>query len=678
MPPDAAAEGELLWTPGTDFVQRTELMRFMRWLAQTRQLQFEDYEQLRRWSVSDLEGFWRSIWDYFQIIGDGAFACALSAQPMPYTRWFEGTRVNFAEHALRHEAAVEPSRTAIYHSSEVRPLASMSWSELGAQVRRVATSLRELGVEPGDRVVAFMPNIPETAIAMLATVAMGGVWATASMDFGSKTVLDRFKQLGPKLIFIADGYSFGGKHFDKRGEAAAIVAPLASVETVVWLSYTGGQLDEAAFAPKVIAFDALLAGPQISRHEFQYERVPSDHPLWILFSSGTTGLPKAIVHSHVGILVEQLKVKAFHCDMTAADCAFYYSSVGWMMWNSTIASLLTGCTIVLYDGSPTYRTAECLLELVQETHCTMLGISPSYVQMLIKNGSHPKTSFNLSRLRTVMLGGAPASAEVFKWIYRNVGSDLWVVSQSGGTELCSAIVAGAPMLPVYAGEIQARTLGMAAEAWDDAGNSVVGVVGELVVTKPAPSMPIYFVNDPGAVRYRESYFESYPGIWRHGDFIRINARGGCFIYGRSDATLNRFGVRIGTAEIYSIVESIAAIADSLVVCLEEEPGKFFMPLFVRLSDNQSLTEDLIAEIQRRLRTHGSPRHVPDAIYQVPAIPYTLTGKKLEVPVRKILLGAKVADAVSRDSTANPDSLDWYVQFGSDRRSYRRDAPAGGS
>jgi acetoacetyl-CoA synthetase len=667
--PDIAVEGELLWTPTAEFVQRTELKRFLNWLEESRQIRFNDYEELRRWSISDLEGFWRAIWDYFQITSDGAFERALSVEPMPYTRWFRGARLNFAEHALRHEAMVAPHQIALYHASELRPLATMEWSELAAHVRRFATSLRERGIGPGDRVVAFLPNLLETAIAMLATAAVGAVWAAASMDFGSKTVLDRFRQIEPKLILVADGYSFGGKIFDKRTEAAAIVSSLPSLQTVVWLSYVGLKLDTTAMGREVIPFEALLEGPEVSNTAFRYERVSCDHPLWILFSSGTTGLPKAIVHSHVGIVVEQLKVKTFHSNMTSKDCAFYFSTVGWMMWNSAIASLLTGCTVVLYDGSPTHGTLGCVWDLVENTNCTMLGISPSYVQLLIKNAFQPKFHFNLSRLNTVLLGGAPASPEVYKWIYNNVGPDLWVVSQSGGTELCSAIVTGVPVLPVYAGEIQARALGMAAEAWDEAGNPIVGEVGELVLTRAAPSMPIYFWNDIGEARYCKSYFESYPGVWRHGDFIKINDRGGCFIYGRSDATLNRFGVRIGTAEIYSIVESIADVRDSLIVCLEEEPGRFFMPLFVHLRDESTLSEDLVSQIERRLRTSGSPRHVPDAIYQVPAIPYTLTGKKLEVPVRKILLGTPAADAASRDSMANPGSLDWFVQFGTERRAH---------
>jgi acetoacetyl-CoA synthetase len=653
-------EGELLWTPQPSFAESSTVARFMRWLARERGLEFADSAALWRWSVDDLESFWAAIWDFFEVRSSTPYTRVLDRRVMPGARWFSGAKLNFAEHVLRHESRA-PDAPALVHSSELRPLERTSWSELGERTRALASALRELGVQPGERVASYMPNIPETAIAMLATTAIGAVWASAAPEFGARTVIDRFGQIEPSVLFLTDGYRFAGKDFD-RGEAIrAILAALPSLRHVVWLPY----LDRGAAPPSgALAWDSLLArGESDARRAdaFEYERVPEDHPLWVLFSSGTTGLPKAIVHGHVGVTLELLKT-ALASDSGPERRTFFYTTTGWMMWNALIASLLHGSSAVLYDGHPAYPGPELLWQLADDAEATGFGASPTFVQIMQKIGLVPKERFATERLRSVLLTGSPVSPETTAWFYRNVKEDLWVNSPSGGTELCAGLVGGSPLLPVYAGEIQTRLLGMDVHSWDHRGRELEDAVGELVVTSPAPSMPLRFWNDPGDKRYRETYFEHFPGVWRHGDFLKINARGGCFIYGRSDSTLNRFGVRIGSAEIYRILERVPGIADSLVVCLERPGGQFFMPLFVKLATPGTLDEALRAEISERLRSDGSPRHVPDAIVAVDAIPYTLTGKKMEIPVRRLLAGARAADVASRDAMMDPSALDVYVEY----------------
>ncbi|MBL6749863.1 MAG: acetoacetate--CoA ligase [Nevskia sp.] len=662
------AEGELLWTPSAEFVQRSNLVRYMGWLRRERGLEFADYHALWQWSVHDTEGFWRSIWEFFDVQSDTPLQRVLDSKAMPGTRWFEGTRVNYAEHLLRHQSQ-SPDQVVFHHISETRPLAGMTWRELGRQVRIVATQLRAMGVAPGDRVVSYMPNVPETAVAMMATTAIGAVWSSAAPEFGVKTVTERFSQIAPKLLFAADGYRFGGRDFRREAEVRKIVGELPSLERVVWLPYLDpeGQPPEL---PGVLSWGRLLEHPDVPAGDFRYARVEYDHPLWVVFSSGTTGLPKAIVHSHVGVLLEHLKVMHFHLDLKPGSAMFFYSTTGWMMWNMVIASLLTGSAAVLYDGNPAYPTPDFLWKLAANTGTTSFGASPTFVQMMEKAGLHPGDTHDLSRLEAVVLGGAPSTPETFGWFYRCVKRDLWVTSQSGGTELCSGFVGAAPTLPVHAGEIQTRCLGMDVHAWSDGGQERIDDVGELVVTTPFPSMPIHFWNDAGGRRYRESYFETFPGVWRHGDFIKINRRGGCYIYGRSDSTLNRYGVRIGTAEIYRAVEQVAEVADSLIVCCELPGGNFFMPLFVRLKPGNGLDDALRVKINARLREDCSPRHVPDRIYAVEAVPYTLTGKKMEVPVRKILMGWPLEKAASRDSMMNPEAIDFFVRFAQESIDYQ--------
>jgi acetoacetyl-CoA synthetase len=662
-------EGQLQWTPRPEYAQESNIAGYLRWLNASGRATARDYDELWRWSVENISDFWASIWDYFAVESATPYESVLDRQTMPGAAWFTGTRLNYAEHLLRHTRRATAHETVFHHLSETRPLARMSWSELASQVRRVATTLRELGVQPGDRVVSYLPNVPETAVAMMATVAIGAIWSSAAPEFGVTTVTERFSQIEPKILFTADGYRFGGKDFPRNSQASQIAAALPSLEHVVWLPYLDQGSTPPPDLPGPLRWDDLFAGPDIAEEAFAFERVEHDHPIWVVFSSGTTGLPKAIVHSHVGVLMEHLKVMHFHLDLRPGSTMFFYTTTGWMMWNLLLSALLTGSAVVLYDGNPAYPEVDLLWRLADETGTTFFGASPTYVQLMEKAGVHPGQSHDMSRLQGLMVAGAPSTPETFEWCYQNVRADLWVTSQSGGTEVCSGFVGASPTLPVYAGEIQTRMLGMDVHAWSDDGKELIDKVGELVVTSPFPSMPIRLWNDEGGKRYHESYFDVFPGVWRHGDFLKINARGGCYIYGRSDSTLNRFGVRIGTAEIYRAIEREPEIADSLIVCCELPAGQFFMPLFVKTKPGIELTDELRTRLSKRLRQDCSPRHVPDMIYQVPDIPYTLTGKKMEVPVRKILLGLPAKQAASRDAMANPESIDYFVEFAQTSQDY---------
>ncbi|TWG49301.1 MULTISPECIES: acetoacetate--CoA ligase [unclassified Aminobacter] len=654
-------EGDFLWEGSDAFKQSTGVADFLRWLREKRGLDFANYGELQTWSAKEIEAFWAAIYDYFEVMSDTPYETVLAKREMPGAQWFVGARVNYAEHILRHEAD-DPEKVVVHHLSEIRPLAGMKWRELGDMVRKIATRLRAMGVVPGDRVVSYMPNIPETMAAMLAVTAIGAIWSSAAPEFGVGTVADRFSQIGPKVLFAADGYRFAGKDFWRRAEVSGIVDGLPSLEQVVWLDYLTDEPAPAFEGKSVTRFAELLEGPAISREEFRYERVAHDHPLWILFSSGTTGLPKAIVQSHIGIILEHYKSAVFHLNLKASSRMFFYSTTGWVMWNSLMWGPLVGGSAVLYDGSPTHPGPDLLWQLAADTKTTSFGASPTFVENMRKHGIVPKERFDLSAIESIMLSGSPATPESFKWLYDAVKEDLWVTSQSGGTEFCCGLVGATPTQPVYAGEIQARCLGIDVRVFDDAGNELIDEVGELVVCSPMPSMPLFFWNDPDFKRYKEAYFDTYPGIWRHGDFMKINSRGGCFVYGRSDSTLNRFGVRIGSAEIYRTLEGMAEIEDSLIVCIEEPGGGFYMPLFVQLKEGVVFDEALDKAIRQRLRAERSPRHVPDEVHAVPMTPYTLTGKKMEVPVRKLLMGWPVEKAYSPDAMRDPKAMDWFVDF----------------
>ena len=659
-------EGELLWTPSSARTAASNLTKFSQWLKEHRGLDFADYQAMYEWSVADVDALWGALWEYFNPKVSAQPTAVLGKRTMPGAEWFPGAVLNYAENLMSKAVA---GQTALIHFNERDAAVEMSWDELGSQVRRLATALRNLGVEPGDRVVGCLPNTPHAVISMLATTSIGAIWSGCGPDFGSRGVLDRYSQLSPKVMICVDGYQYGGKPFDRREEMAHIANNLPTLQKVVLLPY----LDRNNRAPLVeggLLWDDLLATADPGEAAFVFQQVPAQSPLWILFSSGTTGLPKPIVHTHVGITLEQQKLVQLHMDVKEGERLFFYTTTGWMMWNFLVTSLLSGVVPVLYDGNPAFPGPDQLWKVVQDFKIDFFGASPTYQQILEKQGIVPKDRFDLSRLKTVMLAGSPVTPECMVWFYTNVKADLWVQSGSGGTDICSGFCGGVPTQPVYAGEIQAPHLGVNLLAFDADGKPVVDEVGEMVITEPMPSMPLGFWNDAGHVRYTESYFSDYPGIWRQGDFFRLNARRGCFVLGRSDATLNRHGIRIGTAEIYRSLALLPEVEDSLVVNLDLPGGHFFMPLFVKVRTGSVLDKDLEDRIKAVLRTEYSPRHVPDRIFPVPAIPYTITGKKLEVPVRRILAGYVVEKAVNRSAMADATASDWYIDYAAKQTDYQ--------
>jgi acetoacetyl-CoA synthetase len=653
----SAGVPEKLWEPSAELVERSRLREYMRWLEVERGLALDTYEELWRWSVSDLEAFWGSIWDFFGIQADGAYERVLGSREMPGAEWFAGTRLNYAERVFAGKD--EDDEAAILHASELRELGELSWGELRAQVAATAAGLRALGVEPGDRVVAYMPNIPEAIVAFLAAASIGAVWSSCSPDFGPASVIDRFAQIEPKVLFAVDGYRYGGKDFDRRETLAQLQAAMPSLARTVVLPYLDPDPDLSPLRD-AMRWEELLAGGEGA--DLTFERVPFDHPLWVLYSSGTTGLPKAIVQSQGGILLEHLKKLHLHVDAHPGDRLFWFTTTGWMMWNFLVSGLLTRAAIVLYDGNPGYPDMGVLWDLAERAGVTMFGTSASYIAACMKAAVEPGAGRDLSRLGAVGSTGSPLSPEGFDWIYEHLGADTWLFSTSGGTDLCTAFVGGVALLPVYRGELQGRALGAAVEAWDEDGNPVIDEVGELVVTEPMPSMPVRFWGDPDGSRYRASYFEHYPGVWRHGDWIEITSRGTAVIYGRSDSTINRSGIRMGTSEIYRAVLGLDEIVDALVVDIPRPGTEGWMPLFVVLREGAELNDDLSKEIARRIRSQCSPRHVPDKLFQIAEVPRTLSGKVLEVPVKRILMGTPPVQAASRDSLANPTALDYFVEL----------------
>ncbi len=647
-------EGTLLWEPSQAFKDGTTFARYLRWLADERGKPFADYQALWQWSVDDLEGFWASIWDFFGVIASRPYTAVLADRTMPGARWFVGAELNYAEHVFARAA---DDRPALIFQSERVPLLEMSWAELRVRVASVAAALRAMGVGPGDRVVAYMPNIPETLIAFLATASLGGVWSSCSPDFGTRSVIDRFMQIEPKVLFAVDGYAYNGKEHDRRSVVAEIERELPTVGHTVLVPYLDPAATPDGLAHGVAWRDVLAhTGPLI------FAQVPFDHPLWILYSSGTTGLPKPIVQGQGGILLEHLKVIGLHTDIKPGDRLFWFTTTGWMMWNFLIGGLLQGGTVLMYDGSPGYPDLTTLWRFAERTGMTVLGASPGFLQSCARAGITPGASFDLSRLVSIGSTGSPLPPELFAWAYEQVKPDLWLASVSGGTDLCTGFLLGCPLLPVRAGMLQCRALGANVQAWDESGQPVVDEVGELVITTPMPSMPLYFWNDPEGQRYHDSYFDMYPGVWRHGDWIRLAADGMAAIYGRSDSTLNRQGVRMGTSDIYRVVEAIPAVVDSLVLGVDLPGGKYYMPLFVVLQDGATLDDALTAAIKQHLAAELSPRHVPDAIIQAPEVPRTLSGKKLEVPIKKLLMGVARAKALNPGATSNPQVLDFYAEF----------------
>jgi acetoacetyl-CoA synthetase len=650
---------EKLWEPSAEAVERSSMTAYMRWLKAERGLAFNgDYARLWEWSTEDLEDFWRSIWDYFDIAADGDASTVLASDTMPGAEWFPGTSLNYAEHIFRGK---DPGALAIQHRSEATELAEITWGELEARVAAFAAGLRLLGVESGDRVAAYLPNAPEAIVGFLAAASIGAIWSSCSPDFGARSVVDRFAQIEPKVLLAVDGYTYGGKPFDRMDVVRGLEDEMPSLTHTVLVPYLDPEADPSRLEHGVAWADVARKGEGSA---LEFNRVPFDHPLWVLYSSGTTGLPKAIVQGHGGILLEHLKKMNLHVDAQAGDHVFWFTTTGWMMWNFLVSILLTPASIVLFDGNPGHPDLSTLWDLTAEAEINTFGTSASYIASCMKAGVEPSSGRDLSTLRAVGSTGSPLAPEGFEWVYEHVGSDTWLFSTSGGTDVCTAFVGGVPILPVYRGELQARALGCAVEAWDEDANALTGEVGELVITKPMPSMPVFFWSDPDGERYRSSYFEMYPGVWRHGDWLEITERGTAIIYGRSDSTINRGGVRMGTSEIYRAVLSLDEITDALVVDVARPGTEGWMPLFVVLREGERLSEELIRRIAARVREDCSPRHVPNEVHEVAEVPRTLSGKVLEVPVKRILMGTPPSEAASRDSLANPKSLDPFVELAS--------------
>ncbi len=666
-----------LWQPSEADVEAAAMTRFMRFAAERSGRELSSYDDLWRWSVDELEDFWAAVWEFFGVRASHGYERVLADRSMPGAQWFTGAQLNYAENMLAARAhdgrpaggLRERDAVAVVHCSELRELDQLTWGELSDRVAEAAGGLRALGVGRGDRVVAYMPNIPETLIAFLATASLGAIWSSAAPEFGARSVIDRFAQVEPKVLLTVDGYRHGGKDFDRVANVAAIRAELPTVEQTVLLPY----LDAQARIDGALSWDQLLA--RGAGAELTFEQVPFDHPLWVLYSSGTTGLPKAIVQGHGGILIEQLK-KCLHLDLRAGDRMFWFTTTGWMMWNFLVGCLLSDAAIVLYDGSPAHPDLGALWRLAERARITCMGLSAGLIASCEKAGIEPGREYDLSALRAIGSTGSPLSPEGFKWVYEHVGANVWLFSTSGGTDVCTAFVGGCPLLPVYEGELQCRILGCAVDSWDEQGVGHVDRVGELVITEPMPSMPLFLWGDESGERLHDSYFAMYPGVWRHGDWIRITPRGGAVIYGRSDSTINRQGVRMGTAEIYRAASSVAQVLDALVVDVPARPGEdeLRMILFVVLADGVTLDEELTREIKRAIREDCSPRHVPNEIRQIAEVPRTLSGKVLEVPVKRILMGAPANEAASVDSLANPRSLDYFVDLAAELGAEPADSP----
>jgi acetoacetyl-CoA synthetase len=634
----------IVWTPSEERIASATITRYREWLNETRGLRLESYHDLWQWSVDELEAFWASIWEFFEVEASAPYERVLARREMPGAEWFPGARLSYAEHAFRGRRDDE---VAIRHASELRPLGEWTWGELRASAGAVAGALREAGVAAGDRVAAYLPNIPETIAAFLGCASIGATWSSCAPEFGVRSVVDRFAQIEPKVLLAVDGYRYGGKDFDRSETLAALQRELPTVERTLVLPYLAG------------------GGWELQPAELEFAQLPFDHPLWVLYSSGTTGLPKAIVHGQGGILLEHLKKLRLHLDAQQGDRLFWFTTTGWMMWNLLVGGLLSDASIVLFDGNPAHPDLGTLWDLADAAGITCFGTSAGYVASCHKAGLDPRAGRDLSRLDSIGSTGSPLAPEGFDWVRETLGEDVWLFSTSGGTDVCTAFVGGVPTLPVYRGELQARSLGANVEAWSEDGRPLVNEVGELVITEPMPSMPLRLWGDEDGSRYRESYFSTFPGVWRHGDWIEVTDRGTAIITGRSDATINRGGVRMGTSELYRSVLALDDVLDALVVDVPQGDGSR-MTLFVVLREGAVLDDGLEAEIRRRIRDDCSPRHVPDEVLSAPEIPRTLSGKILEVPVKRILMGASPDAVASRDSLANPAALAYFEELAAGR------------
>jgi acetoacetyl-CoA synthetase len=644
---ESTAEGRLLWEPTEAGAAATEIERYRGWLR-TRGVETADYAELWRWSVREPEAFWTSLLDHFEVEARGTRTPALSSRRPTEARWFPGVELSYAAHALRHPG----NRIAIRWVHESGEARTLTYAELGDAVARAAAGLRRLGVRRGDRVAAYLPNVPEAVVGFLASASLGAVWSLCSPDLGARLVLDRFRQIEPRVLIASSAHHYGGRRFDRSPVIEEVAAGLPTLEALV--SLEGG----ASGVRRHLPWESLLA--ELAAPSFQ--GVCFEHPLWIVYTSGTTGLPKPIVHGHGGILLEHQKLLGLHMDLGPGDTFFWLTSTGWIMWNILLGGLLRGCRIVLYDGHPSHPGPDRLWALAEREGVSYFGVGASYLHGCLKAGLRPRDRFDLARLRGVGSTGSPLSTAGFEWVYRHVGEGVPVGSVCGGTDVASAFVGPCPTLPVHSGEIQCRCLGVEAEAWDADGKPVTGKVGELVVEQPMPSMPICFWNDPNGERYRASYFERFDGVWTHGDWVRFTERGSCVVYGRSDATLNRGGIRLGTRDYYDLVESLDEVENSLVIDTSELGKEGLLVLFVVLADGRTLDAALEARLVDLIRTQLSPRHRPDVVRQIRAVPTTLTGKKLEIPVKRLLAGVAAEQALSRSAVANPEALDEIVEL----------------
>ena len=646
---------ELLWYPTPAWKSNSNLQSFLDYLQHKQGLAFDSYHALWTWSIEHIPEFWESIWHYFNVIDHGGYIEVLNKDQMPGAKWFSGAKINYAEHIFR---GIADQETAILHQAEGKKMEAISVDQLKRSVSKIQACLTSAGVGRGDRIAAYLPNIPEATISFLSCCGIGAVWSSTSPDFGAKSVIDRFKQIKPKVLIACDGYTYGGKRFLKNEAIQDILKAVPSIQTLIIVPF----LDEPPTSfqnVKTIYWAEVMDRPE---NEITFVPVPFDHPIWILYSSGTTGLPKAITHSHGGVLLEHFKYLSFHNDVHPGERFFWYSTTGWMMWNFVQASMLVGATIVLYEGSPAYPNLNVLWELAETAGIHHFGTSAPFIIACMKAGLNPGTDNHLAKLRSLGSTGAPLPPEAFAYVYDRIKEDIWLCSMSGGTDVCTAFVGGCPTRPVYRGEIQCRTLGCALYAFDPHGNPLQNKVGEMVITKPMPSMPIYFWNDSNGERYHSSYFDHFPGIWRHGDWVKITERDSLIIYGRSDATLNRQGIRIGTSEIYRVMDQLPEITDSIIVNLELDGGQHYMPLFIVIRQGTNLDNALKDKIKNLLRSTYSPRHVPDEIISIPEIPYTISGKKMEAPVKRILQGHPLDKVIKLDSMRNPAAIQFFLEF----------------
>ncbi len=657
MTADQTSPG-VLWSPTPESIAATRLAQFAAWVSEKRGLSFGDpvdYDAVWHWSVEHLDEFWADVAAWSGVLPDVPDDRVLTRREMPGAEWFPGTTVNFAGQALRWATDEYPALIAVAEDGDP---AEISWAALRGQVGAFAATLRRLGVQPGDRVAGYLPNVPEAIVAFLGAASIGAVWSSCAPDFGTRAVLDRFVQIEPTVLVAVDGYRFNGKEYDRRNVVAELRAAMPSVRTTIAVPRLfPDELPEEA----VPWADAVR-----DEQEPEFAPLPFDHPLWIVYSSGTTGLPKGIVHGHGGVVLEQRKQAALHMDVGVGDRFFWYASTAWIMWNISASALLSGATVVVYDGAPTYPTTDALFDLAARTGMTYFGTSPGYLGACEKAGERPGERHDLSAVRSIGVTGSPLPSSTFRWVYDAVKPDVFLGSLSGGTDVATGFIGSTLLLPVTVGELQRPMLAVAAASWNEDGQPVTGELGELVITEPMPSMPLRFWNDPDGTRYREAYFEPWPGVWRHGDWLEITDRGTCSITGRSDSTLNRGGVRMGTADIYAAVESIPAVRDCVVLGVEQPDGGYWMPLFVQLVEGESLTDELVGEIKAAIRTQASPRHVPDEIIAVPGVPHTRTGKRLEVPLKRLFQGVDPAKAVNLGAVDDASAVEHYIALAKER------------